>query len=236
MSGLFCKIIASFAMLLDHIGFVCRKLLPYRAIGRIAFPLYAFLLAEGFRHTHNLRRYQLRLLAFAFLSEIPYNLLCTSGRSLWYKDGQNVFWTLFFALLVLEALRLAQGNRNRQIAAMSGSALLCFLAELLRFDYGAGGILTVLAFYYLWEHKGHLTLALFLLSSLSLAKHYLIGTPSLTWALLQGLSPFALLPLTLYNGEKGVVPQSKLGRRFLQGSFYAFYPLHLLVLVWLKFW
>lgn len=240
MSALACKLLACIAMFLDHYGYVTQTLMPYRLIGRIAFPLYAFLLAEGFFHTKNLRRYQLRLLFFAFASEIPYNLMCTGGQSIWKPDAQNIFFTLFLAILALEIVTLCRKNIRQPalqvFVGTAGVAILCVLAEWCHSDYGAIGVLTVVAFCLLRDKKGWLFLSCVVLSGSSLLEHAITGTPSLRWACMQEMRCAALIPIVFYNGKKGWQPQSRAARKVLQYGFYAFYPLHILLLVWLTFW
>ena len=93
MTGLTLKLIAVISMLLDHTGHV---LFPgqiwFRYVGRLAFPIYSFLLAEGFFHTKNLKSYMFRLLFFGIISEIPFDLAFYD--TVFTFEHQNVFWTL----------------------------------------------------------------------------------------------------------------------------------------------
>ena len=119
ISGSTLKLIAIVSMLIDHTAAtVIRALLisaspdwqpglrtlysVSRDIGRLAFPIFCFLLVEGFLHTRNPKKYAGRLFLFALISEIPFDLALQSG---WFDPGkQNVYFTLLIGLLVLMGL------------------------------------------------------------------------------------------------------------------------------------
>ena len=132
MTGAQLKLLALAAMTLDHIGAV---LLPQvrllRIIGRLAMPIYCFLLGEGLRHTHSLPRYLGRLLALAVLSEWPFDLALSGGTD---PGCQNVFFTL---ALGLAALALIRSGRQ---GTWFGAAALAVLAQALHADYGWYGV------------------------------------------------------------------------------------------------
>lgn len=137
------KYLALLSMTADHIAVICRPVPGFRAFGDLAFPLFAFLLAEGFFHTHNRRTYEQRMLLAAVVSEIPYDL-AFSGR--WF-DGvhQNVCLTFFMALIAMELLeRYGSGLWEKLVLA----AVACTLAEASCADGGAWGMGLVLAFYF----------------------------------------------------------------------------------------
>ena len=180
------KWIAVITMLIDHIavtllepyliltgqlkGFpsLCYALL--RGIGRMAFPIYLFLMVEGFFLTRSRLRYAGRLLMLAFLSEIPMDLAFCLGRGqvlggrLFSPDYQNVFFELlsgFIALLIMEYFRTGRPFRPehgepailripfplRFAAGLAFTGLLAFMAEKLRFDYGWMGVTSMMAAY-----------------------------------------------------------------------------------------
>ena len=94
-------------MLVDHMGYVLFPwILWLRCVGRIAFPIFAFQIAEGCIRTHDRRRYALRLLLFAVLTEVPFDL-AFNGQVL-YLGYQNVLWTLLAGALVCWAADWAQ--------------------------------------------------------------------------------------------------------------------------------
>ena len=207
-------------MCVDHAGLA---LMPhigaFRCVGRISFPLYCFLLAQGFIHTRSRRAYARRLLLFAFLSEIPFDLLIF-GR---YSSAmeQNALFSLFFGLLALVAARAFE---RRPFTAWLSILTLCMGAMVARVSFGWLGVALCLSAYYTQGSKAKLALytALSLLSySLSL---HLSGVTR-SWVLVSFCSLFALVPMLLYSGRRGPrsVPLSFL--------FYAAYPLHLLALV-----
>ena len=110
MSGFWLKILAMISMLIDHTGMVLfPQMQGLRVLGRLAFPLYCFLLAEGAVHTSNSKRYLGRLLGFALLSEIPFDLAC-HNTALWMQS-QNVFFTLFLGLAACALLEPCGGGR-----------------------------------------------------------------------------------------------------------------------------
>lgn len=207
LNGFALKWIAMVTMTIDHIGFV---LFPQyfflRIIGRLAFPIYCFLLVEGACHTKNRVKYGVRLFLFALLSELPFNLV--HGGSLWDSNDQNVMFTLLFGLLAVWCLQI-----KYRLLGGAGALLLIFLAEFLRTDYGGGGVVFILVFYVFYGKRlwGSVMFAL--------ANIYIYGGP-------QNYAIAALAPIALYNGKRG--PSMKY-------LFYLFYPLHLLVLYVVKY-
>ena len=221
LSGSVLKCLAMTAMLIDHtaLNLLSRStivVLRYgshyltlyklmRSIGRIAFPLFAFLLAEGFLHTRNRKRYGISLFLFALISEIPWNLEHTGT---FQYEKQNVFFTLFLGYLGLCALEYFREQSSRQIAALAG---LYLTALFLRADYGLNGLGIILLMYALRDQQ--------ILRAL-LGCCFLIST----W-----IGGLAFIPISLYNGKRGFIRSP-----FLKYAFYAVYPAHLLILVWLK--
>ncbi len=151
------KIIAMLTMLIDHIGAVLFPHLLYlRIIGRIAFPLFAFLLVMGFKHTRNLNRYLFRLLIFGLISQVPYHFLAP-GRI-------NVILYFFVALL---SLALYNKHKNHiYIPVLAG-----IITESLNMSYGAYGIIAIYIFYFLYDRKIHLSIAFILLNLLYLGAY-----------------------------------------------------------------
>ena len=225
LSGSGLKWFAMLTMLLDHIGAVLLEphladptaaavYLVLRCIGRMSFPIYCFLLTEGVRHTAHPRRYALRLLGFALLSEPAFNY-ATLGR--WRDAGHanNVLFTLllgFLALQILRALQARFGQTAPPALVLGGAAAaaLAFLAELLGTDYGAAGVVTIVLFY--------------VLPPLFAKRNVGFAAALLPLCLTGSLEIFALpdvLLLGAYTGRRG--RQNAL-------FFYAFYPAHLLLL------
>ena len=174
------KLIACVSMLLDHIGAV---LLPWswlRVVGRLAFPLYCFLLCEGIRHTRNLRRYLLRLTAVALLAEIPFDLLFY-GRLTFAH--QNVMLTLILGLLTVVSLDRADKPWLKAAFAVLG----VLAAELLGSDYGGIGVLLILLM--------ALTQNLWLWALVMAGLFWTAGNVQLFGVL-------ALIPIGLYSGKR----------------------------------
>lgn len=249
MSALTLRIIACVCMLLDHIGYCFGGrypfLAPLRWIGRLAFPLYVFLIVNGFRHTSNRLRYALRLLLFAVLSQAPFALLFHRGDLF---GTFNVFVTLLLALLTVWATDAMRKNKfAKYLCFLPTLAVFCVYSfGLLKSDYGMKGILLAMTFY-LFDGKRILTVLGMLCSiyyqyliSLGFALlHLLQGrTASLAlpgeWELTQLCSLLSAVFIFLYNGERGRLPASRAGKKAVQLGFYAFYPVHLLLLYGLK--
>ena len=232
IDALTLHILAMLLMLCDH---AWATVIPGQewltAVGRLAFPLFAFMLAEGFRRTRNVKRYALRLLALALLSEIPFDLMY--GGTVFYPFHQNVIWTFLIALLCMWAI-----SAVRRRGKMSLTILICLITaavgylagRLLMTDYGGEGVLTVLLFYLLpgdtWQQKLCQVLGMIGLNCILLAS--LVFPVSLWGHILelpeQGLALLALIPIWLYNGKQGY---HSCCTRLLC---YGFYPVHMLIL------
>lgn len=223
MSSFSLRLLALTLMAADHAALALFPALGVlRLTGRASFPLYCFLLSQGYAHTHNVRAYACRLLLFAVLSEIPFDLLIF-GR-LVSGEEQNALFALLLGLLTLFAADALQGRPFEQAAAVL--ALLVF-AMLVRVSYGWLGPALCLCFHRASGKPRRMLCgagALLLLYTLSL---WLSGV-SRAWALASLFALLALLPIAHYNGRRG---QRTPALTFL---FYAFYPVHLLVLCALR--
>ena len=208
MTTFLMKWIAVLTMITDHVG---RMFFPdvhiFNIIGRIAFPLFAFLLVEGFVHTGNLKKYMLRMLIFACISEIPYDL---AMQETWLEfSRQNTIWTLTLGLMMLALCRKYQYS----VWAVAGIAVVCCAAAaLLRFDYGAGGIVLILILYFLRDRQWLKYLAMLGLSVL-----WFGGT--------EIAAMISIIFMLAYNGKHG---------KNMKYMFYWFYPVHLAVLFFIK--
>lgn len=204
ISGFALKWIAMVCMLIDHAGAVLfPQYIQMRIIGRLAFPIYCFLLVEGAVHTKDIHKYELRLLAFALLSELPFDLAFYTRPDFRH---QNVFFTLFLGLLVVEQYQKQREKLNSLLTFVVAIACMA-AAELLHTDYGAAGIIFILLFYVLYGHTA-------LKQGAFVAMNFLLYGTSV-----QAYAGIAALPMLLYNGNRG--PSMKY-------FFYLFYPLHLL--------
>lgn len=227
-SGSQLKWLAIFAMLLDHMAKIISfqptttMLLPYAnevhpllhftqiifpifiMIGRLAFPIFCFLLVEGFIHTSNTKKYLLRLSLFALIAEVPYDL-AFSHQFIDLKS-QNVFFTLLIGLIVIIGLKKIQVQSLTSgllAVIIVGAGIFC--AEWLRTDYaGWIGVLLITSFYLLRDER----LIKSIVGALILLQNSFFGL-------------IAFVPIYFYNGQRG-----KQWKYF----FYWFYPIHLLVL------
>lgn len=243
MSALALKIIACIAMLLDHIGYFW-NIYPLRIVGRIAFPIFVYMIYNGYRHTSSKGKYALRLAFFAVATQIPFNLFCYG--QLFYNNG-NVFFTLLAALLCLWSVDAMLEDRVLRWFSLIPTLAVCALYYLgiIVSDYGAVGILMILVFYFC-DREGMvwkvLTVVGFfcavyyreLLVSIRIILLLITGVerdfPTLSqWRQTQLYAGLALPLIFAYNGKKGVVG-GKAGGKVLQYGFYLFYPLHMLVL------
>lgn len=210
MSAFALKLLALITMIIDHVGAVFfPEYIWLRYIGRIAMPIYTFLLVQGYRYTKNFTRYVLRLCVFAVLSEVPYDLLF---RRKWLEFGnQNVMFTLLLSLLVMRFLDLSAQKRN--VFWLLCAAGFAALAYVFRVDYGIYGVLMVLSFYLFRDRRGVDALVF---SGLTYGRCLLKNNTVQLWAVM------ASVPVFLYNGKKGALS--------LKYFFYFAYPVHLLVL------
>lgn len=206
------KMIAIAAMLIDHIGAVLYPEIPgLRCIGRLSFPIFCFLLAEGFCHTGNIKQYLMRLGIFAVLSEIPYDLALR--KRLFVLEKQNVFFTLFLGLCMLWGISMTKIYVEKILLII----IVMWLAEFLHTDYGFRGILLIGLFYLVRENR---TLTVF---TGALWNFYSVSR-------IQYWGSFSSILIGLYNGQKG---------KNIKYFFYLFYPLHLLILysIWkIRIW
>ncbi len=221
LSGSTLKMIALVIMFIDHIGAVIVQRTmamegfnhdfwsslywPIRYVGRLAFPIFCFLLVEGFVHTSNVKKYLKGMLLFALISEIPFNL--GIAGTLFSLEYQNVFWELalgIMAMLSLEMIEKKKSNYWIQVV-LRIAVIIVFagIAEVLNFDYGMYGIISIVALYAFREKR---------------LMQLLIGAVSFYW---EPVAPLAFLLIALYNGKRG---------RNIKYAFYIFYPTHLLVL------
>lgn len=226
-------IIAMLLMLGDH---AWATVLPQyewlTCAGRLAFPIFAFMIAEGAAHTHSLPRYILRMAIWAAISEIPFNLAISGG--VLYPFHQNVLWTFTISLGAIFLLEKVKGKFKRRLIKILLyipiviAAVLIGLVTLV--DYNGAGVLTVLVFNFLprgkwWGKLGQLLVMFWINCDLLAGYYYEIELFGRTFEIFrQGFALLALVPIWLYNGKRGIS-----SKKF--GNFcYAFYPAHLLVL------
>ncbi len=209
MTSYSIKILAIILMLIDHIGFL---LLPeitvLRTIGRLSFPLFAFQIAQGFKHTRSKEKYILRLLIFTAVSQIPYWLFIKTGFP-------SIEFTLNIgATLTLGALTLYTIEKIPNIILKTlMSTLLVSLTLVIPVEYGWFGVLLIIVFFIFDKNYALFPCSFFILvSAYCIRYNSAFEMPAL----------LALFPILLYNGKPG--PKAKY-------LFYAFYPVHMLVLL-----
>lgn len=231
LSGTALKMIACITMLIDHIGASCIEaglLLPelekgevsggaldqlslfqldrvLRFTGRLAFPIFCFLLVEGFVHTHDVKKYVRRLFLFALISEVPFDL--AFFRTPFALDHQNVYWTLALGVLAMAGLK----HYEKPNGSVSWKGLLCAagctLAALLACtDYDGIGVLILCALYLTRADRKY---------------QCIVGAVLFAW---ERTAPLAFVLLWFYNGQRGRCTPA------MQKVFYWFYPVHLSVL------
>ena len=230
-SGTALKTIACITMLIDHIGASCieagiltpgldigtlsrdtlsayplyRQDMVLRFTGRLAFPLFCFLLVEGFVHTHNVKGYLGRLVLFGLLSEVPFDL--AFFRTPFDPSAQNVYCTLALGVLAMAGLK----HYEKPDGSASWKGLLCAagctLAALLACtDYDGIGVLIICALY---------------LTRSDRKWQCIVGAVLFAWEL---TAPLAFVLVWFYNGQRGRCTPA------MQKVFYWFYPVHLSVL------
>lgn len=203
-------------------------------IGRIAFPIFAFMTVEGFFHTKNLGKYVKRLLFFALVSEIPFNLV--AGGSFFYPFHQNVLWTFLIGIgLMWINEKVKEKGFFTKVFVAAGTAVLGYVLGILSFcDYNGPGVLTVLVFYFFRERKPlNFFIQLFCLwyinTEMLMGYYYVWNIFGTTVEIFrQSFALLAIIPIWLYKGKQG--PYNKQ----IKGLYYWFYPGHLLVLWLLK--
>ena len=230
-SGNQLKMIACLLMLLDSIGFVLIEngmlyghnpdywalaiqsplgarlyflARVLRVLGRISFPIYAYLLVEGFQYTKNLRRYELRILLLALLSEVPFDLALR--QTFFYPQYQNVCFTLFLGLCCMEMMQRAR--KLPLVVSLLIAGIFAACGWFVRADYGAEGIVLISV---LWLLRQDHTPQLIAGALISAAESFRV------W----GISALSFVLLRFYNGKRGSAP--------LTVFFYLVYPLHFLV-------
>ena len=225
MTAFTLKIIALVSMLIDHMAVVFPDTFPFwfRGIGRLAWPIFAYLLADGFRHTKSPEKFLMRLLAFAVISEIPYDL--AMGNTINFVANTNIFYTLFLGGMAIRWYERMKTWYDWQTVAALGALLPTALsAELLTADYGGMGVFFIFAMYAIKPQRLRLAamcgFALF--QFIPLIPAHILGV-DIRFEYLLAI-PFALatVPLVaMYSGNRGIRAK---------WSFYVAYPAHLAVL------
>lgn len=232
ISSFTLHILAMTFMLVDHMwAAVFPNQWWMTCVGRIAFPIFAFMMVEGYFYTHNLKKHFLRLLGFALLSEIPFDMLYTG--TWFYPYHQNVMWTFLIALTGITVMEWVRRKGKLWLTVLVDTivTILGFLLGFAGFtDFYGTGVLTVFAFYFFrgrkwWCYLGQFALLFWLNVEILGGMYYPVTIFGREFEVVQqGFALLALIPIWLYHGRKG--PYSKAFQYFC----YFFYPVHCLIL------
>lgn len=221
MNSFVLKIFACVCMFFDHFGdAVFGEVTFLNYIGRLSFTIFCFQIVQGYIHTHNFKKYILRLGLFALISQIPYMLFY---RVVFNSFGVNVIFTLLFGLFTILIY-----DKYNKFVGFSSCLLLGVIAHICKFDYGFFGVFIIFMFYVLNNKK----LAMTIVFAFSvILKYYLpllkYGAPfsyifsGNSYSYLMCFTLLSIIPILLYNGRKG---------KDAKYLFYIFYPVHLLLL------
>lgn len=219
MTSFVLKIIAVIAMIFDHLGYVLFDKFSFmNYIGRLAFPIFAFSITEGYIHTRNLKKYFIRLLIFALISQIPYMLFIKTFTN---SFTLNILFTLALSLF---AITVYDKSKNKLLGILSVTACAT-LAHFLHFDYGWFGIAIIFVFYIFKNKKLYMNLLFFLATFINYFYSY-ITTFRKEYLFIILFCCLSLIPINLYNGKKG---------KNIKYFLYIFYPFHLVLLYLLTF-
>lgn len=232
ISSAMLHIFAMTFMLLDHMWATVTPGNDWMTcLGRIAFPIFAFMIVEGYFHTHDFKKYLLRMLIFAIISEVPFDLMY--GASAFYPYHQNVMWTFLISLGGIWCIEQLKKKQKLWLTIL-GSAGIVAVCTALGFatmvDYYGTGVLTVFVFYFFHERKwwcllGQLACLYYLNVELLGGLCYPVTILGHDFEIVQqGIALASLIFIWLYRGRQG--HHSKPFQYFC----YAFYPLHILVL------
>lgn len=203
-----------------------------RILGRIAFPLFAFFIVEGKKYTKSLWKYIARLLVFAVISEIPF-VLARKGHILVVSDEfpyvsmTNIFFTMTIALFAMILMDWLVKQISTMIFILPVMCVTIFVADIISCDYGAYGVLAMEIGYLVGKITDYL-ISLGKMKEKEGQMAVIIAICTILFFIngVERYVVFAIIPIFLYNGERG-----RGGKYF----FYAFYPIHILVLYALKY-
>lgn len=224
-------IMAMIFMLCDHLW---ATVIPgndwLNCIGRLAFPVFAFMIVEGYFHTKNLKKYVLRLVIFAVISEIPFNLV--AAGTVFYPLSQNVLWTFLISIILIHINEKAKYKHIITRAfVLAATVFAGYIGGIITFvDYHGAGVLTCLVFYIFrerkwWCYAAQLLILYYINFEMLGGISYEIQFFGQTYFIArQGFAILSLIPIWLYRGNKGY--SSKL----IKYINYVFYPAHLFVL------
>lgn len=213
MTAFIIKMIACITMVLDHIKYVYEPSTNFitEYFGRMSFPLFAFLLTEGYVHTSNLKKYAERFIIFGIISQIPFMIFRT-------YVGEYLMLNIMFTLLLgLMAITIYDKLDDKYIAIVL-VALMVLLGKILSVDYGAYGVLLIFILYIFRDNKILLTISYIAVILLHYYLRNCLNIDNIYTIIFNILPIFIIL---LYNGKQG---------RKLKYVFYLFYPVHLVII------
>ena len=223
MNNITLKLIALLAMVLDHLGFV---FFPendlFRVIGRVSFPIFAFLIANGHSHTSDVKKYLCSLFLFGLLSEIPHNYLICGDL---YCGQPNVLFTLFCGLLIIHIIsEMSKSGPNIGFLAVILGVL--FVIYYSNAEYGVIGVCWVVAYrLFLNSIIGQILTTVFM----NLIYYYISQNNGVSFMMsIQAYAVFSIVPILIYDGK------FSLKSKYIKNLFYWFYPSHFLVLIFIK--
>lgn len=232
ISAAVLHVLAMTLMLMDHLWATLFPSLDWlTCAGRIAFPIFAFMIVEGYYHTHNFEKYMRRLFLFALLSEIPFDLMY--GGTVFYPFHQNVIWTFIIGLCGIQLMETARKTNKIFIYGFTSLAVIIagfLLGTVSMVDYYGAGVLTVFVFYFFHQRKwwclfGQIMTLYWINVEMLGGLMYPMTIFGLKFELCQqGLALLSLIPIWLYRGRQGYHTKS------FQYLCYAFYPVHMLLL------
>lgn len=213
MNAFHLKVIAITTMIIDHLGlYFFPESFAFRIIGRLSFPLFAWLIANGAYHSKNTQKYFYRLLLFAFISQVPY--LLTNRLMDPTSTTLNIFFTLSLGLGAILLIR----KTTMKIHWVLISAISATLGFVLHVDYGGLGVVSIIAFYIFFKNKKALVISQSILFALMSLYFLSLGN---SLGLIQLLGLLSLIGILSYSGKEG--PKFKY-------IFYFIYPLHYLLI------
>lgn len=231
MTSFILKCIAMVAMLIDHtsVAYFGQTTL-FNVIGRIAFPIFAFQISEGYIHTKNLKKYFLRLFCFAIISQVPFMLFDSIFIS---NFTFNIFGTLFVGLLAIllydkiancdfKITKIAKVNSLiNKIFSFIPAILLGIISEVCHFDYGFWGVAIIFLFYFFKNNKIGMIIFYITACIIKYGTNIIVYGYHYLYVFLCIGTILPIIFICLYNGKQG---------KKIKYLLYAFYPVHLLIL------
>lgn len=215
MTSFIIKIIAVITMLFDHSGYVIFNSFSFfNYIGRIALPLFAFQISEGYSHTRDVKKYLSRLLVFAIISQIPFMLY---EFSIGKEFSFNVLFTFCITLLAL----IIYDKQKNKFVGFAIAILIASISYFIRLAYAPLGIAIIFIFHIFKKRKVYMSLLYILACILNYLPNLIQYNFYYKYIILCICTFLPIIPILLYNGKKG---------KDFKYLLYLFYPLHLIIL------